>query len=249
MIKIGVVGATGRTGRHVVEAIRENRSCVLHAAIVSPHSTSLGQVVGDTSIFYSDSLVSLAGCDVVIEFSNPDTSLTVVAACAASRIPVLVATTGHSEAQLASIRGYGEQIAVGVTPNTSIGAATLSVLAARAKELLGPEFDIEVMEIHHKMKKDAPSGTARAVISAIEGGSSVVFGREGLRQQGEIGVVSLRGGDVSGEHTVYFLGHGERIELSHNVSTREVFGRGAVSMAQKLSTKASGVYSSRDLLA
>ena len=248
MMKIGVVGATGRTGRHVVEAVRECPECVLHAAIVSSQSSALGRVVEGTSISFSDSLVSLAGCEVVIEFTNPETSVGVVAACAAAQVPVLVATTGHSQAQLAAIQGLGEKIAVGVTPNTSVGAAALSVLAARAKELLGTGFDIEVMEIHHKMKKDAPSGTARSVISAMEGESPVVFGREGLRTDGEIGVVSLRGGDVPGDHTVYFLGHGERIELSHKVSTREVFGRGAVSMAQKLSKKAPGVYSPRDLL-
>ena len=248
MIKVGVVGATGRTGRHVVEALRDGAECSIHAAIVSPQSSKIGSTVEGASVSYSGALQDLAGSDLVIEFSNPETSVEVVRWCVAAKVPVLVATTGHTEAQLAAIRSYAEQIPIAITPNTSVGAAALSMLAAHAKRILGPSFDIEVMEIHHKMKKDAPSGTARAVISAVEDGSSVVFGREGKREEGEIGVVSLRGGDVSGDHTVYFLGHGERIEISHRVSTREVFGRGAVTMALRLLGKAPGLYTPRDLL-
>jgi 4-hydroxy-tetrahydrodipicolinate reductase len=220
----------------------------LHAAIVSPQSVKLGSVVEGTSVRYSSDLNDLVSSDLVIEFSNPETSVEVVRWCAAAKMPVLVATTGHSDDQLAVIRDYAEQIPVAITPNTSVGAAALSALAAHAKRILGPSFDIEVMEIHHKMKKDAPSGTARAVIAAVEEGSPVVFGREGKREAGEIGVVSLRGGDVSGDHTVYFLGHGERIELCHRVSTREVFGRGAVTMGRRLLGKPPGLYAPRDLL-
>jgi 4-hydroxy-tetrahydrodipicolinate reductase len=248
MIKVGVVGATGRTGRHAIEALRGGAEYGLHGAIVSPESSKIGSVVEGTSVSYSGTLQALAGSDLVIEFSVPEASVEVVRWCAGANIPVLVATTGHSDAQLAAIRSYAEQIPIAITPNTSVGAAALSMLAAHAKRILGPSFDIEVMEIHHKMKKDAPSGTARAVISAVEEGSPVVFGREGKREAGEIGVVSLRGGDVSGDHTVYFLGHGERIEISHRVSTREVFGRGAVTMALRLLGRAPGLYAPRDLL-
>ena len=117
------------------------------------------------------------------------------------------------------------------------------------QELSGAAFDVEVMEIHHRMKRDAPSGTARALVSAVMSeGQRAVFGREGLRQPDEVGVVSLRGGDVPGDHTVYFLGDGERLELSHKVSDRRVFGAGAVTLAERLIGKKAGLYSVRTLL-
>ena len=249
MIRIGVVGASGRTGRFVLQALRESDSCVLQAAVVSPRSPQRGHVVEGSAVVYSDSLEALRSCDVVIEFSNPTVSVSVAQQCAEWGIPALLASTGHSREQMVDIKQCAERVAVGLASNTSLGAAVLSVLARQAKQLLGPAFDIEVMEIHHKMKKDAPSGTARSLIQEIEYGSQVVFGREGTRAEGEIGVVSLRGGDVVGDHTVYFLGHGERIELSHRVSTREVFGRGALALAASLVGRPSGCYSAEDLLA
>jgi 4-hydroxy-tetrahydrodipicolinate reductase len=193
-------------------------------------------------------LGDLAGCDVVIDFSTPEVSVRVAETCAKTSIPLLVATTGHTSAQIETIRSYGGHIPLGITSNTSVGAAALSKLAVEAKRLLGADFDIEVMEIHHRMKNDAPSGTARSVLEDVRGDSRVVFGREGQRQSEEIGVVSLRGGDVAGDHTVYFLGAGERIEIVHRVTSRDVFGEGAVRFAIKLIGKNPGVYRAKDLL-
>lgn len=248
MTRIGVVGATGRTGKFVVEAVLRRDDCSLAAAIVSPQSPKVSQVIPDSSVSYSSRLDDLAACDVVIDFSAPAVSVQVADICAKGGIPLLVGTTGHTSSQLQALHSVAVGIPLGITSNTSLGAATLSVLAREAKRMLGAEFDIEVMEIHHRMKKDAPSGTARSVLGDIQGDSPVVFGREGQRQPEEIGVVSLRGGDVVGDHTVYFLGHGERIEISHRVSTREVFGTGAVRFALTLAGKRPGVYAAKDLL-
>jgi 4-hydroxy-tetrahydrodipicolinate reductase len=249
MIKIGVVGATGRTGRFVVETVVSRADLELCAALVSPQSKFLGGLIPGTGSSFTDDINSLAIADVVIDFSTPETSLRVAEFCGAMQIPVLVATTGHSSDQLSKLSLLGSRVAVGLTPNTSVGAAALTTLASRAKELLGSSFDIEVLDIHHRMKRDAPSGTAKAVIAPLAEDSDVVFGREGLRSHGEVGVVALRGGDVVGDHTVYFLGDGERIEITHRVSTRAVFGNGAVSLALKLIGVAPGLYSARDLIA
>jgi 4-hydroxy-tetrahydrodipicolinate reductase len=248
MTRIGVVGASGRTGSCAVRAVLQRSDCSLIAAIVSSGSPVLSHVVPETSVSYSSSLGDLAGCDAVIDFSTPEVSVLVAEGCAKMNIPLLVATTGHSSAQLETIRSYGARIPLGITSNTSVGAAALSKLASKAKLMLGEDFDIEVMEIHHRMKKDAPSGTARSVLEDVRGDSRVVFGREGQRQSEEIGVVSLRGGDVVGDHTVYFLGQGERIEITHRVATREVFGVGAVRFALKLIGKTPGVYGAKDLV-
>jgi 4-hydroxy-tetrahydrodipicolinate reductase len=123
-------------------------------------------------------------------------------------------------------------------------------MAARyLKDILGPSFDIEVMEVHHRMKKDAPSGTALNVISGLATSQeSVVFGRDGVRHPGEVGVVSLRGGDVPGDHTVYFLGDGERIELTQRAQNRGIFGTGAVVLMERLLRKTAGLYLVEDLL-
>jgi len=248
MIKVGVVGASGRTGRCVLQALRESDTCLLQAAVVSPQSPQRGHLVDGSAVVYSESLDVLRSCHVVIEFSNPMISVAVAQYCAEIGIPVLLASTGHTHDQMVDIKRRAERIAIGLASNTSLGAAALSVLTRHAQQLLGPAFDIEVMEIHHKMKRDAPSGTAKTVIQGIENGALVVFGREGRREQGEIGVASLRGGDVAGDHTVYFLGHGERIEITHRVSTREVFGRGALVLATNLIGKSPGCYSPHDLL-
>lgn len=248
MIKIGVVGASGRTGRYVVEALLNHDAARLHAAVVSPSSSSLGGEIAGTAVRYTAGLDSLSGSDLVIEFSNPETSTEVAAWCAGRGVPVLLATTGHTDPQRVRIAEFGKQIAVGLAPNTSIGAAVITALASEAKRLLGESFDIEVLDIHHRMKRDAPSGTAKAILGPLADAGSVVFGRSGERRPGEVGVVALRGGDVVGDHTVYFLGNGERIELTHRVSSRAVFGEGAVSLALKVMGLPCGIYSAGQLL-
>jgi 4-hydroxy-tetrahydrodipicolinate reductase len=249
MNKIGVVGATGRTGGHVVESLLDSSTSQLHAALVSPGSHRLGQLVGSTGIAYSCDLKALASCDGVIDFSTPSTSVAVARLCTELRKPLLVATTGLSADDMRVIGECSRVAPVSVAPNTSLAATALKMAARYLQEILGPSFDIEVMEIHHRMKKDAPSGTALNVIAGLAASKdSVVFGREGLRKEGEIGVVSLRGGDVPGDHTVYFLGNGERIELTQRAQNRAIFGRGAVVLMERLIRRPAGLYLVEDLL-
>jgi 4-hydroxy-tetrahydrodipicolinate reductase len=192
----------------------------------------------------------LRECEGVIDFSLPDASIAAARVCAEKSIPIVIATTGHSDAQRAELENLASQMPCLIASNTSLGAAVLGIVAEQAQRLLGAGYDIEVSEIHHRMKRDAPSGTARSIVDGLAASANapVVFGREGPRAPGEIGVVSLRGGDVPGDHTVYFFGSGERIELSHRVHDRRVFAQGAVSLLLRLSARPAGLYTVRDLL-
>ncbi|MEN9846947.1 MAG: dihydrodipicolinate reductase [Pseudomonadota bacterium] len=249
MNRIAVVGASGRTGQYVVEALLSSSSSTLCAALVSPSSNRLGEVIGSTGITYSSDFGSLRECDGVIDFSTPATTVTVARVCADYKKPLLVATTGLSVEDKRGIEECARVAPVCMAPNTSLAATALKMAARYLQGILGPSFDIEVMEIHHRMKKDAPSGTALNVISGLTSShESVVFGREGLRKDGEIGVVSLRGGDIPGEHTVYFLGNGERIELTQRSQNRAIFGAGAVVLMERLIGKSAGLYLAEDLL-
>ena len=249
MNRIGVVGATGRTGSKVVEALGASKTSTLGAAIVSASSALLYNPVGQGDVHYSSDLAALKGCHAVIEFSRPQASVEAVEQCAQLGIPVLVATTGHSPQELSRIEAAAQAIPVAIASNTSVGAAVLTILVEKAREMLGPDFDVEAMEIHHRMKRDAPSGTARTLVAAaLNEGDVVAYGREGLRSRNEVGVAALRGGDVPGDHTVYFLGNGERLELTHRVHDRGVFGAGAVTLAEKLIGRKAGLYSVRTLL-
>jgi 4-hydroxy-tetrahydrodipicolinate reductase len=217
--------------------------------LVSAGSNRLGEVIGSTGVAYSSDLAALGECDGVIDFSTPTTSVAVARVCAEYGKPLLVATTGLSADDKRVIEECARVAPVCIAPNTSLAATALKMAARYLQGILGPSFDIEVMEIHHRMKKDAPSGTALNVISGLTSShESVVFGREGLRKDGEIGVVSLRGGDVPGDHTVYFLGNGERIELTQRSQNRAIFGAGAVVLMERLIGKSAGLYPVEDLL-
>lgn len=249
MNRIGLIGASGRTGCHVVDALAKSSTSVLHAAIVSAESSRLGQAVEGTALMYSSDLSILRECDGVIDFSVPSSSVRVAEVCSQYEKPLLVAATGHSSAEKRLIEATAERAPVCIAPNTSLAATALKMAARYLQGVLGPAFDIEVMEIHHRMKRDAPSGTALNVISALtDSTESVIFGREGMRQPGEVGVVSLRGGDVPGDHTVYFLGDGERIELTQRAQNRGIFGSGAVVLIERLIAKPRGIYRAEDLL-
>ncbi len=249
MRRIAVVGASGRTGSKVVSALVSDAQGVLSAAIVSPSSKVLGQKVEGSSVLYSSDLEILQACDGVIEFSTPEVSALVAEVCVKYRKPLLIATTGHTIEQRDTLVASARSIPLCIAANTSIGATALAMAARYLKKLLGETFDVEVMEMHHRMKKDAPSGTAQAVLKGLsESSDRIVFGREGERRAGEVGVVSLRGGDVPGDHTVYFLGEGERLEVTHRAQNREIFGRGAVVLMCRLLELPPGFYSVQELL-
>lgn len=250
-VKLALVGASGRLGQSVLSVLAEYQQFELVAALVSPNSKFLASLCPNSKLKYSaDIKAGLASADLVIDFSSPLISTEILKIAANNHTPCLIATTGHSADQVKQIEQLAKSLPVALCPNTSIGIYATGKIAKLSQEILGPSFDIEILELHRKHKKDAPSGTALKLGKMLA--DDFVFDRANktkLRQDGEIGFASIRGGDLIGEHTVYFIGASERIEITHRVSDRAVFARGALTLADKLISKENGLYSLDSLFA
>jgi 4-hydroxy-tetrahydrodipicolinate reductase len=240
-IKILLNGSKGRMGQTVV-------AC----ADGQPELQIVAQIDVD-----DDFAAALPGADVVIDFSHHSTIEPVLKQCVEKGKPLVIGTTGHTDVQIAGIRQAGGQIPLVHAPNFSVGVNTLFWLTRKAAEILGPGFDLEVVEMHHRLKKDAPSGTAKrlaeilAEVRNLSYAQDTRHGRAGIvgeRTSGEIGVHAIRGGDVVGDHTVIFANAGERVELTHKASSRETFARGALRAAAWLSARQPGLYDMQDVL-
>jgi 4-hydroxy-tetrahydrodipicolinate reductase len=196
-------------------------------------------------------------CDVVIDFSHSNGTLSLARACREAKKPAVIGTTGHSNEERAAIEELAGEVPVVLSPNFSVGVNALFWLSRKTAEMLGDGFDLEIVEAHHRSKKDAPSGTAKKLaeilceVRGLDYGANVAHGREGLvgeRPANEIGVHSIRGGDVVGDHTVTFAGAGERLELTHKAASRETFATGALRAARWVVGKPAGLYSMEDVL-
>jgi len=209
----------------------------------------------------SDVAAVVSACDVLIDFTRPAGTLGHLAACAQARVAAVVGTTGFDAAGKAEIARHAQAIPIVFAPNMSVGITVLAGLVERAARQLGPGFDIEVVEMHHRHKVDAPSGTALRLGEAAAAGAGVelrdhaVYAREGVtgeRKAGTIGFATLRGGDVVGEHVVVFAGDGERVELAHRATSRRMFADGALRAVRFVATcrreRRTGLYDMRDVL-
>jgi 4-hydroxy-tetrahydrodipicolinate reductase len=212
---------------------------------------SSGLDVGD------DLAGALPACDAVIDFTHADSTVAVAEACAAAGKILVIGTTGHNDADRARISEIAKKIPVVFAPNFSVGVNTLFWLTRKATEILGPDFDLEVVEMHHRLKKDSPSGTARrlaeilAEARELDYDKNVMHGREGMvgeRQKTEIGMHAVRGGDVVGDHTVIYANVGERVELTHKASSRDTFAKGALRAARWAQGQKPGLYDMQDVL-
>jgi 4-hydroxy-tetrahydrodipicolinate reductase len=237
-MRVAIVGARGRMGRSIA-ALAEEQGIEIVAALDS----------GDRL-----STLATSGAEVAIDFSSPDATREILDIVAEAGIAIVSGTTGlHDEAH-AAIERAAQRVPVVWEPNMSVGVHVLAVLVARAIALLGPDFDIEIIEAHHRRKVDAPSGTAlriAEVARAARGEAKLVHGREGrpgARDGGEIGLHAVRGGDVVGDHSVLLLGTGERIELVHRASGRELFASGALRFARWIAGRSPGRYRMEDML-
>lgn len=199
----------------------------------------------------------MASCDVVIEFSFHSVTAAVAALCAKHKKALVIGTTGHSEAEKAQIATCWSQVPMVWASNYSTGVNTLFWLTRKAAEILGPTFDLEVVEMHHRLKKDAPSGTATTLLEILaetrrlQLRAALRHGRQGItgeRTNTEIGIHALRGGDVVGDHTVIFAADGERVELTHKASSRDTFAHGALRAAHWVVTQKPGLYNMQDVL-
>jgi 4-hydroxy-tetrahydrodipicolinate reductase len=262
-IRTVIVGATGRMGGQLLRLLPGFPRLRLAGAIASERSAALGQdaalhagaLAGEVPV--SASLPPLLQrADLVIDFSSAGAAAAHVAACVAARVPLLLGTSGLPAELEAPLAAAADVIPLLVAPNTSLGVNVLLELVRQAAQALPGSYDIEILEAHHRDKADAPSGTALALGAAAALGrgadlsESAAYARHGpggARRQGQIGFGVLRGGDVVGEHEVWFLGDGERLLLKHSATDRSVFARGALLAGQWLAGRAAGRYAMRDV--
>lgn len=263
-VKIGIVGAGGRMGRALVREVVASAQCRLVGGIERPGASALGRDLGSSAglpalgvAIDDDPITLFTEADVVIDFSTPDATLAFAQLASQKNAALVVGTTGLEARHLAALKDAARHVAVVQSANTSLGVNLLAALVERVAAALDSGFDIEILEMHHRGKIDAPSGTALLLGEAAAKGRGVKLadvaqrGRDGItgpRPEGAIGFASLRGGNVAGDHTVIFAGNDERIELSHRATDRAIFARGAIKAAIWARAQKPGLYSMADVL-
>jgi len=263
-MRLVVVGAAGRMGQMLVKAIAATDGVVLAAALERPGSPALGNDAGvvaglpplDIAIG-DDPLSALLKADGVIDFTAPAATVEMAALAAQARIVHVVGTTGMGPADLAKLEAAARHAVIVRSGNMSLGVNLLAAMVEKVAKTLGADWDIEILEMHHRMKVDAPSGTALLLGEAAAKGRAIALaehsvrvrdGHTGPRKAGDIGFAALRGGTVVGDHSVIFAGPGERIELTHKAEDRGIFARGAVQAALWGRGRKPGLYSMADVL-
>ena len=263
-LRLAVVGAAGRMGRMLLQTIPDTLGMRLSGALESANSPIIGQdcgilIGGDPNgvIVAAEPEPIIECCDVLIDFSSPSSTVALANLTARAGVAHVIGTTGLSEGDLEAIAEAARKTVIVRSGNMSLGVNLLAVLVERAARALGPAWDAEIVEMHHRLKVDAPSGTALLLGEAAARGRGVNLsehsarGRDGLtgpRKAGDIGFASLRGGTVIGDHSVIFAGVGERIEFSHRAEDRGVFARGALAAALWTRGRSPGLYSMADVL-
>lgn len=257
--RVGIAGANGRMGRSLMELLLAQEKAVLAAGLLRPSSpdwaeaTVLIEAQGGKAVTDVEALFSQS--DIVLDFSHPLLTLDLVRQAEKEGVPLVIGTTGHTASQLARIKKASGKVPVLLAPNTSIGIALLAKAVHEFAALLNSDWDIEICEMHHRKKQDAPSGTALHLGQAAARGRggdlsklSAIGNRGGLRKKGTIGFASLRGGDVTGEHTILFARPGERLELAHKVTDRRIFAAGALEAGLWLVRQKPGFYGMAEML-
>lgn len=263
-MRIAVMGVAGRMGRELIRAINGQSGCIVAGGVERPGSAVVGTDLGLLSglnplgvTATDDALELFTKVDAVLDFTTPKASVEFAGLAANARIVHVIGTTGFSEADEAAITAAARHATIIKAGNMSLGVNLLVALTRKVAAALDAEFDIEIVEMHHRHKVDAPSGTALMLGAAAAEGRGIALkdhsvrvrdGHTGVRRQGDIGFASLRGGNVVGEHTVVFAGEGERIELAHLATDRGIFARGAVKAALWGRGRGPGMFSMMDVL-
>tara|TARA_B100000787_G_C16153681_1_gene277830 strand:- start:411 stop:1229 length:819 start_codon:yes stop_codon:yes gene_type:complete len=262
-IRIIVVGATGKMGQTLIQEIFNDKGLHLSAAVDIASSSFIGSDAGSLLGLKTDVLIakelteSHTESDILIDFTRPEASLVYLDFCHTHNINYVLGTTGFNEHEKKKIHAAAEKIAICFAPNMSVGVNLLISLVEAATKVLHNEFDIEIIEAHHRHKVDSPSGTALRLGEAVAKSAGLslkensIFHREGNmtpRKATEIGFSTIRGGDIVGDHTVLFAGDGERIELTHKASSRKTFSKGAIRAAKFIADKNSGLFDILDVL-
>jgi 4-hydroxy-tetrahydrodipicolinate reductase len=262
-VRVAIAGAGGRMGRALLEAATSTPGVKLAGALDMPGSDSAGRDAGDFCAaargvtIQTDPAAVLKTADTLVDFTRPEGTLLHLRACLAAKRSMVIGTTGFAPPALEEIRAASRVIAIVMAPNMSIGVNVAAKLAEMAARALGPEYDAEVFEIHHRMKVDAPSGTALLLGGAVANARGTTLDKDGVfarhgttgeRKGGTVGFSVARGGDIVGDHTVFFAGPGERVEITHRASSRATYAQGAMRAAKFLSGKPPGLYDMGDVL-
>jgi 4-hydroxy-tetrahydrodipicolinate reductase len=264
MVGIAVAGVAGRMGGAIVRAVDMNPGAALVGGFEAAGHPAVGKKLSEvTGCAQAAGLVSdgpgavLKACDVLVEFTSPAASLANLKECAKLKKAAVIGTTGLDAAQKKEMARLAKKVPVVFAPNMSVGMNLMFKLAGMITQVLGPDYALELVEAHHDQKKDAPSGSAvrlleeMAAARGLKLDKALRHGRQGLvgaRSKGEIGVSVIRGGDIVGDHTVFFIGQGERIELTHRAHSRETFAQGAVRAALWVVEQTPGLYDMQDVL-
>lgn len=262
MHRIAIFGITGRMGQSLLRALRESSTFALSGAIAWAGSGRLGQdaaAEGEPTgvLITAESTLGVRGASVAVDFSSGGSVGEHAEVCAAAGVPILIGATGLDQAALGALEGAARLVPVLIAPNTSVGVGVVAKLVSMAAAGLGPAYDVEIFEAHHRLKRDAPSGTALALGEAVARARAVSLnevaaydrsGRSAPRAPGSIGFSSLRAGDIVGEHTVIFAAAGERVEITHRATDRITFARGALRGAEWLLGRPPGVYGMQNVL-
>ncbi|WP_301100542.1 4-hydroxy-tetrahydrodipicolinate reductase [Propionivibrio sp.] len=262
-VKIAVVGACGRMGRMIIEAILKNGEATLISAIDQPGTPAIGKDAGELVgmpcgvLVSSDVEAGIARADCLIDFTRPQGTLEHLDICLRHKVSIVIGTTGFDEAGKEAIAAAARKIPVVFAPNMSVGVNVVFKLLDTASRILSEGYDIEIVEAHHKHKIDAPSGTALRMGEVVAQAlgrdlkKCAVYGREGVtgeRDQSTIGFATVRGGDIVGDHTVMYCGTGERVEISHKAGSRMPYALGSLRAARFLANQPSGLFDMQDVL-
>ncbi len=264
MLNVAVTGAGGRMGTAIIRGIKGSESITLSGALEREGSKLAGLDAGQNAgcgelgvSITTDREKAFRDAEAIIDFSAPEASLRTMEDALNTEKALVLGTTGFSLSQRDKVRELGQKIRLVMAPNMSVGVNLLWKMVADISPVLGGDYDIEIIESHHRHKKDAPSGTALRIAEVVAGSLNrdleevAVYERKGIvgeRRREDIGIQSIRGGDIVGDHTILFAGPGERLEITHKASSRETFAHGAIVAAQWLSSKPMGMYDMQDVL-
>jgi len=264
MINMTVSGASGRMGSRIIALSKNIDALNLTGALEQKNHQHLGKDIGEVigigsmGVTITDNIMdAISQVNVIIDFSSPSATIACLKSLAASPIPVVIGTTGFSKDEVEHIKLYAQNTPCVFAPNMSVGVNLLLKVLADIAKVTQNDYDIEIVEAHHRLKKDAPSGTAMKMAQVLAAAlnrnleDTAVYARHGLigeRTQKEIGIQTVRAGDIVGEHTVLFGGLGERIEITHKASSRDTFARGALKAAQWVHKQTPGLYDMQDVL-
>lgn len=263
MLKLVISGASGRMGKILIETALNTSGIALHGVLASPNSPLLGSDAGaflgqhTGVIISSNAETCLQGADCLIDFTRPEASLDYLEVCIKHNVNMVIGTTGFNETDKQAIQAASQHIGVVLAPNMGVGVNATFKILELAAQILNQGYDVEIVEAHHRLKVDAPSGTAlkmgEVVAKALKRdlNECAIYGREGvtgIRDEKTIGFSTIRGGDVVGEHTVLFLGDGERIEITHKSSSRQSYATGSMRAALFLAQQKPGAYDMQQVL-